>query len=142
MKGIYRWRYFVLGLILFSVSASIFAYARRKQAQIKREEREGAYQTTLKAYSEDLPSGKTRKEVEDYIHARGAHIVQMCCVDERSALADLVKIGKEDAPWFCSEQNIYVAFQFAAAEPHDVVEAHDTDNLRKITIFRWLEGCL
>jgi hypothetical protein len=142
MKGIHQWRYFVCGLILISVSASVFAYAWRKQAQIKRKEREDSYQATLKAYSEALPSGKTRKEVEDYLHARDAHISQMCCVDERSALADLVKIGKEEAPWFCSEQNIYVAFQFAVAEPHDVVEAHDTDNLRKVTIFRWLEGCL
>jgi hypothetical protein len=142
MSGVRRWRFFVWGLILFSVSAIVFAYAWRRRTQIKRKEREDTYQTTLKAYSEALPPGKTRKEVEDYLHAGDAHFMQMCCVDERSALADLVKIGKEDAPWFCSEQNIYVAFQFVAVEPHDTVTANDTDNLRRVTVFRWLEGCL
>ena len=38
----------------------------------------------------------------------------------------------------------YICWHFNSrlTEPHDVLEAHDTDNLRKITIFRWLEGCL
>ena len=66
----------------------------------------------------------------------------MCCVEERSAYADLVKIGKEKVPWFCSEHSVYAAFQFAAPEPHDIPHAHDSDVLKKITIFHWLEGCL
>jgi len=84
----------------------------------------------------------TRKEVESYLRAKALGFQRMCCIDERSAFADLVKIGSEDAPWYCSEQNIYVAFQFAGVEPHEALKVSDSDSLKRVTIFRWLEGCL
>jgi hypothetical protein len=71
----------------------------------------------------------------------------MCCVDRkefsRGVYDDLVKIGQEDAPWFCSEKNVYVALEFIGPERHSVgpsAEAYDT--LTTITIYRWLEGCM
>ncbi len=84
----------------------------------------------------------TRKEVEDYFQAKSIKFGQFCCVDERSTYADLVKIGKEGHPWYCEEHNVYVAFQFAALEPHDRVVTHDSDTLKRITIFHQLWGCL
>lgn len=84
----------------------------------------------------------TRKNVEDYFRSKDIHVTQMCCIDERTAYADLVRIGKEKHPWYCSEHNVYVAFQFAAVEPHTSFRAHDSDVLKKVTIFHWLEGCL
>ena len=67
----------------------------------------------------------------------------MCCVeDSRSAYADLTKIGKEHAPWYCERHNVYVAFQFDAVEAHKPYEARDSDALKKVTIFHWLEGCM
>jgi hypothetical protein len=41
----------------------------------------------------------------------------MCCVDAmelstRHSWDDLTKIGEENAPWFCGENNVYLAFQF------------------------------
>ncbi len=134
-----RWRLLILGLILVAVSATAIGWAWRKQAQRKREE---AYQSALRSYSEVLRPRMTRKEVEDYLRSRGIEFRQMCCIDERSAFADLVRIGKEGAPWYCSEQNVYVAFQFAAVEPHETWKAYDSDTLKRVTIFRWLEGCL
>jgi hypothetical protein len=104
--------------------------------------REAAYQTTLQSYTDVLKPGITRKYVEDYLRSKGATLQQLCCIDERSAFADLLKIGKEKHRWYCSEHNVYIAFQFAAVEPHSHPEAHDSDTLKSITIFHKLEGCL
>ncbi len=66
----------------------------------------------------------------------------MCCVEERSAFADLVRIGQEDAPWYCSENYVFVAFEFAAVESHNPLKAYDTDSLKTVTLYRQLGGCL
>jgi hypothetical protein len=70
----------------------------------------------------------------------------MCCAERadfaKGAYDDLVRIGQEDPPWFCNENNVYVAFQFAAHEPHAVAQADPSDLLKTVTIFHWLEGCL
>ena len=83
----------------------------------------------------------TRKEVEDYLKAKSIKFGQICCAeDERSTLADLIRIGQEHAPWFCEEQIVYVAFQFAAVERHKPYKGYDSDTLKKIIIFHHLEG--
>ncbi len=89
----------------------------------------------------------TRKEVEDYLRTRNAPFRHMCCVDTKQFLKwvydDLTKIGQEDAPWFCSEKNVYIAFQFAGNSPHNGgPSAEPTDMLTAVTIYPWLEGCL
>ena len=108
-----------------------------------KQKREAAYQTALQSYTEALKPGMTRMDVEDYLRAKGASFHQMCCSLERTAFADLVKIGQEKHPWYCSEHNVYIAFQFTAIEAHDVVvRINDSDVLKRITIFHQLEGCL
>ena len=88
----------------------------------------------------------SRKEVEAYLRQKNISFLQMCCINgdnSKHALDDLTKIGQEDAPWFCSENNIYVAFQFDDKGRHGPHwDANESDVLSKITIFRWLEGCL
>ena len=113
-----------MALILLALSAAAIRNARKKQAQSKREV---AYKSALNSYSAALKPGMTRQDVENYLHAKAVGFQQMCCIDERSAFADLVKVGKEDAPWYCSEQNIYVAFQFVAVEPHKPLKVFDSD---------------
>jgi hypothetical protein len=134
-KNLLLIRCFVL-LVLF---ASGNCDARGQSAKQKRE---AGYQTKLQSYSDVLKPGMTRKNVEDYLRAKSAAFGQLCCIDERSALADLVKIGKEKHPWYCEEHIVYIAFQFAAVEPHKGWEAYDSDTLKTITIFHKLEGCL
>jgi hypothetical protein len=97
----------------------------------------------LQLYSEVLKPGMSRKEVEDYLNAKGIAHVAMCCVEERSADADLVKIGTEKHPWYFSEHNVDIAFQFVG-DRHDGQRSYhrDSDNLKVITIHHWLEGCL
>jgi hypothetical protein len=104
--------------------------------------REATYQARLQSYSDVLKPGMTRKYVEDYLRSKGVTFHQLCCIDERSASADLLKIGMEEHPWYCSEHDVYVAFQFAAVEPHKPWEAYDSDTLKRDTIFHKLEGCL
>ena len=115
---------------------------REALGQNAQQKREAAYQAKLQPYSDVLKPGMTRKSVEDYLRAKSVAFGQLCCVDERSTSADLVKIGKEKHPWYCEEHNVYIAFQFAAVEPHKGWEAYDSDTLKRITIFHKLEGCL
>ena len=129
----------MVALIVVVFSAFAIRYVRSKRAEKKRE---AAYQSALSAYSKDLRPGMTRKDVEDYLRAKGIQFQRMCCIEERSAAADLAKIGQEDIPWFCSENNVYVAFEFAATEPHEYWIDSDSDTLKRVSIFRWLQGCL
>jgi len=110
--------------------------------QSKKQKREAAYQSKLQSYTEALKPGMTRKNIEDYLRSKRVAFGQLCCIDERSAYADLVKIGKEKHPWYCEEHSVYIAFQFAAVEPHKGWEAFDSDVLKRITVFHKLEGCL
>jgi len=131
-------QYLALALLLgASASSGCGGAARRATVQ-----REAAYQVALQTYSEAVTPGMTRNDVERYFRDNGVHFQQMCCVDEKAGLDDLVKIGKEKHPWYCSEHNVYVAFEFTAGKPADVFSASDADRLRKVTIFHWLEGCL
>src|SRR5215813_8375689 len=89
--------------------------------QHKAAEREANYQTILANYTGELKPGMTRELVEQQLQKSGRPFKQMCCGAEfrgqhvsavGRAWDDLVKIGQESAPWFCSENNIYVAFEF------------------------------
>lgn len=136
-------RYRLLVIVLtVSVLASLACRFELKEAKKKRE---AAYQSALDTYSRTLIPGLTRKEVETYFRARGIKFVQMGWVEERheerTAFADLVNVGHEYAPWPCGIQDVSVAFEFAAREPHESWIS-DTDVLKKVLIFRSEGGCL
>jgi hypothetical protein len=90
----------------------------------------------------------TRKEVEDYLRAKKLEFRQMCCVDTKEFRKipwdDLVKIGEEDAPWYCSSTDVYLAFQFTkgAQFKEGMWRADDLDTLKAVSIHRSLETCL
>ncbi len=86
-----RW---IRGLVLLLTVMTV-CNAAGPNAQKKRE---AAYQATLQSYSDVLKPGMTRKYVEDYLRSKGVTVQHLCCVDEKSALADLSKIGKEKHP--------------------------------------------
>jgi hypothetical protein len=127
----------VLIVSVFGIKYVIDRRAERK-SQIE-------YQSVLKEYSAALEPGLTRREVESYLRLKGRPFRQMCCVGvRRNALADLVRIGNEGAPWYCSQNNVYVALEFEATEPLQGImpEARDSDRLEDVLLFPWLEGCL
>jgi hypothetical protein len=130
----------VVGLLVFGIRDGLKTQARKK--------REAAYQTALDSYTQVLRPGMTRKVVEDYFHGKNVEFQRMCCVDasehsRRNSFDDLTKIGSEEAPWFCSEHNVYIAFQFIDQGQHKgFYSANDVDTLRVISVYHWAEGCL
>jgi cytosine/adenosine deaminase-related metal-dependent hydrolase len=134
-----RWLLLVIAAIVVALSAAALRHVSRAEAKKKRE---AAYQSALQAYSRNLRPGLTRKEVEDDFRTRHISFGQICCVEDRSAFADLIRVGQEDAPWYCSENYVYIAFEFTAVEPHHPLKAYDTDSLKTVTLFRQLGGCL
>jgi hypothetical protein len=137
--------------VFFVVIAGLFLlgvrYELKKQA---RKRREATYQSDLRSYSQALIPGTKRKEVEDYLRAKKADFSQMCCVEtsdsaKRHTWDDLVKIGEEDHPWFCSEHFVYVALRFAdhvQIENGYSFKDDDSDTLNTVSIFHQLGGCL
>ncbi len=116
----------------------------KKQA---REKREIGYQSALRSYSQVLKPGTTRKEVEDYLRTKNTQFSQMCCVDPREfrkgVWDDLTKVGEEDAPWYCSSDSVYIAFQFTGKRREDAMWQGDpADTLRNIRVYHQLETCL
>lgn len=134
-----------LFFIILCFSAAGARYALKKKA---REKREAGYELTLLSYSQALKPGMPRKEVEHYLQGKNVPVQQMCCVaanelSQRHSWDDLTKIGQGDADWFCSENNVYVAFQFNDHGQHGAHwDANDFDTLKAISIYRRLEGCL
>lgn len=111
--------------------------------------REIAYQATVRSYSGALKPGITRGDVEAFLRRNGRTIVHSCCMESEEwkqvkglAFDDLAKIGEERAPWFCSEHNVYVGFEFVAVGTHEWSKADDADRLTKVRLYHALEGCL
>jgi len=137
-----RWGLLILTLVAITLIAFGVRSVLENRAQKKREI---AYETALRSYSAALRPGMTRKDVEAYLTARNQKFRLMCCVETKKFATgvydELTKIGQEDAPWFCSEKNVYIAFEFAGPQ-RNPPEAAPSDTLSKITIYPWLEGCL
>lgn len=121
------------------------------QARDSKKKREAAYEAAVQAYSQKLKPGMTRLEVETYLRKQGTQFMQMCCVERTSYWDDLVKIGEEGHPWYCSEHYVYVAFEFLTTERREAStmrekienwKAHDTDVLKEIKRHDMLGGCL
>lgn len=129
--------------IVLAVAVPVYAIYRVREKRAA-QKREASYQSSFQRYSELLKPGMTREEVEGYFRVMNLKSQRMCCVSHDSgAWDDLVQIGKEEAPWFCSENNVYIAFQFAAQDDrHAMPVADPADTLKVITIYRRLEGCL
>ena len=136
-----RWWLLVLTAALLIVCVLGIKGVIDKRAERKRQ---AEYDAVLKEYSGALKSGMSRREVESYLRLRGRSFRQICCVRvQRNAYADLVRIGVEQAPWYCNKYNIYVAFEFETTEPHGMsTDARDSDRLESTALFPWLEECL
>ena len=141
-----------LGLTLVAICAAAISNGCEERLPSKSEleaqqKREAVHQSQVDAYAEVIKPGMTRKQVEDYLRGKKIPFQQMCCVAGENSLSDLVKIGTDKKPWFCSEHDVFAAIQFATVpsnERHIVsgYPAFDTDVLKRITVFHWLGGCL
>jgi hypothetical protein len=142
-----RWCLYLATMIAVLVVAFGVRHVFEERAQRRRE---AEYQMTLRSYSELLRTGMTRKQVEEYLSGKKVLFRQMCCVSVKefsrgvydNAYDDLVKVGQEDVPWFCSENNVYIAFQFLGSQKDSLSGAEPSDTLKDVTVYHKLDGCL
>jgi hypothetical protein len=104
-----------------------------------KKKRDVAYEAAVQAYAQMLKPRMTRVEVETYLRKQGTQFMHMCCVERDSYWDDLVKIGEEGHPWYCSEHYVYVAFLFITTQPNEPWKAerwkpYDTDVLKEISL--------
>jgi hypothetical protein len=131
----------IFGAIVIAALAFGLRDVLRARAQKKREV---AYQLALASYAKKLTLGMPRKDVDSYLRANHVSFSQRCCFEARGVFADVVKVGEDDAPWYCSETDVYVALEFAGTEPaHSLsAPANEMDVLNRIAIERIGSGCL
>jgi hypothetical protein len=142
-----RWHAYVIVAVGVLFVASVAHYVSERRTQRAREIK---YEKTRLSYAEVLKTGMTRKQVEEYLSARGDPIRQLCCVGVKefsrgvydNAYDDLVKIGSEEVPFVCSENNVYIAFQFLGSEKNSPPQAEATDKLKDVSVYHKLDGCL
>jgi hypothetical protein len=117
----------------------------------KAAEREASYQTVLAKYTGELKPGTSREQVERHLQTDGRRFRQMCCGAnfrgqyvslKGAAYDDLVKIGEESAPCVCSENNLYIAFEFNPKSHGELSDTNSSDVLKRVSVFHQLEGCL
>lgn len=93
----------------------------------------------LRSYQDALKPGMTRKQVEGYLKSKSVPFGRTNGVNSDILAADITKIGEEESPWYCSRNNIYVAFEFNTL---DVISSDPKDILDKVTLYERLEDCL
>jgi hypothetical protein len=142
-----RRRYLYLAI---AIAVLVVAFGIRHAAQERaRQRREVEYQSALRSYSEGFKTGMSRQQVEGYLSAQKLPFRQLCCVSVKefssgvhdNAYDDLVKIGQEDVPWVCSENNVYIALQFLGSQKGSLPGAEPSDKLKDVTIYHKLDGC-
>jgi len=136
-------RWLKIGLVLTAlVCAAVcvvwFVHLQSERAAAR--QRELRYESDLHSYAGVIVPGMSRDPVEHYLRIHRVHFQRVYNFDGNGTDADLTKIGQEPAPWYCSEQNVYISFQFRSADGFESVDP--SDKLQKITIYRWLQDCL
>jgi hypothetical protein len=134
-------RRLILWIVLVVAASAVVVQSVRAES---RERREIGYQAKLRTYSEAFHRGITRKELEDYLRSSHTNFSQVSTrygYPERNEWqeADLVEIGQETPPWFCSRSPVYVAFEFISTEK---LKVNDADILERIELYRPDTGCL
>jgi hypothetical protein len=133
----------IIVVVLSAILIRNVVRAHRAEQRIRTAATDAANQSALLQYSKSLTPGLTRKNVEAYLRARGTSFIQRCCMEERDAFSDLVKVGEGEKPWYCSSWTVYVAFVFAASEPVSLSSRpSDSDVLKRVELTSNGEGCL
>ena len=122
-------------LTLVSAIAARSVY-RSRRADANR----AAVEAAFRKFSLNLKPGATRK---DFLQAQGVAFMERCCYEPSSPFSVIVRVGEENAPWYCSEWPDYVAFEFVTTEPHGLgMKPSDSDVLKIVHLTSNGEGCL
>ena len=131
------------------VSVLVVLYVQKRRADNRAAlQRQAAYHAALRSFSETLKPGMSRKDVEDYLRAQNRSFGQY--LQKGYAYSDLVKVGEEPKPWFCSEWPVYVEFEFTADHQTQSLSGavsgiptpSKSDVLKEIHLTGHGEGCL
>ena len=136
-----RW----LVLLIPAAVLTVVLAARYINQEAARKRREIGYADALKSYSQALQPGMTRKDVENYLRSKNTKFTWIFTAfgaRRVSQTADIVKIGEEAAPWFCSEAHVYVAFEYKFTRIEDIDRQDPSDILERIELFQPYTGCL
>jgi MoaA/NifB/PqqE/SkfB family radical SAM enzyme len=126
-------------------------FVQRVRDRHEAAKRESGYQTVLAQYVAELKPGMTREQVERHLQTNGKGFKQMCCVAnfkgeyvsfDRAGYDDLVKIAEESVPFVCSENNVYIAFEFNPKSDGEVSHTNLSDILKRVSVFHKLEDCM
>jgi hypothetical protein len=133
-----RLRLILLSLLVAACAVAIIRYLWEQHVQ---KQQEAAFQSRLQSYSATIHLGTTRRDLETYFRLKSVPFHRQA-IDEKSAYADLTKIGEGDHPWYCKRKSVYVAFHFTAVEKRpDSTGQSPSDTVKQITLFPQLEGC-
>lgn len=133
-----RWRVAVVVVVLIvAVVAAFQWYSRRAQRK-----RDAQYQSALFSYSHQFPLGASREVVESYLRARGIAIQQQSGETDFDAMTDLIVIGHDPVPWYCSSSPVYIEFHFHARQQDHQFKADSSDILKNVRLDSRGEGCL
>lgn len=133
-----RW---ITGCVLFVLVAFLYLTFSYWRETLERHRREETYQSVLASYQGALASGLLREQVENYLHSTAIHFERLCCSDPEYSASDLVEVGKEPSPWYCSRSIVYVEFHFSTGS-NNSLRFDPSDRLKKIGLYRRMEDCL
>jgi hypothetical protein len=138
----------VVGVAVIAISLWLVQHMRDRHEAA---DRESGYQTVLAQYAVQLKPGMTREQVERYFQNNGKQFKQMCCVAnfkgeyvsfDRAGYDDLVKIAEENVPFFCNENNVYIAFEFNPKSQGELSHTNGSDILKTVSVFHQFERCM
>jgi hypothetical protein len=131
--------------------AGVLWFVKHERDRHLAAKRESGYQIVLGQYGIELKPGMTREQIERYLQSNGKQFKQMCCVAnskgefvrfDRAGYDDLIKIAEETVPFVCSENNVYIAFEFNPKSQGELPETNPSDILKRVSVFHQLEGCI
>ena len=133
-------------ILALAVLAVVLFFGFRYRSAVKEaragETREAAYQEALRPYVARFKRDTPRGEVERYLRDNGVRFSHLCCMGVvHNAMDTLVKIGEEPPKRFCSEEHVYIGFEFVSPRVDLIPNAHDTDTLTVVRLFRLSDGC-
>ena len=108
--------------------------------------RQALYQQAVKEFSDALKPGTARSEVESYLRSRDrkfSHVFGPGLSNSASdGAADLVKIGAEKAPPYCSGLDIFVALRFSSMQAGPMLHVSESDKLKDVVLYSMPVDCL
>ena len=132
------------GIVALFIAIGCIVALRNIEKAKRREEHHAEYEAALTKFSQALKPGATRKQVEDYLRGQNLRFYRVCCSNDQHAFATEVRVGQEEHPWFCSEWNVYVYFEFTTTEPdrYPIRPGSDGDTMSDMHLVSRGEGCL